>query len=189
MITDVDISNQLMGPPNTALEAMHNRTTNHIINHMVPTTFVIIRVRLNGIIKGTTTMDGVKRTESKAIQEITKAREVGGGRFQLSANVTNKFTSRSKGANIAIYAANYRHLLAILAAYSSQVFDKAFPPLIRIFGFTSMVRGMGRNGKEVDIPTGYSNHYITKARHDNRNVLSTDEFLPVVDTRERLRQR
>jgi hypothetical protein len=143
---------------------------------MGPTTFVIVRVRLNGIIKATTTMDGVKRTESKAIQEITKARKVGRGRFQLSANVTNEVTSRRKGTDVAIDAANYRHLLTILATNSSQVFNKAIPPLFRIFGFTSMVRGMGRNGKEIDIPTGYPNNNITKARHDNRNMLSTNEF-------------
>jgi len=176
MVTDVDISYQLMGPPDTAIEAMHNRAPTQIINHMGPTTFVIVRVRLNGIIKATTTMDGVKRTESKAIQEITKAREVGRGRFQLSANVTNEVTSRRKGTDVAIDAANYRHLLTILATNSSQVFNKAIPPLFRIFGFTSVVRGMGRNGKEIDIPTGYPNNNITKARHDNRNMLSADDF-------------
>jgi len=189
MVADVDISYQLMGPPDTAIEAMHNRAPTQIINHMGPTTFVIVRVGLNGIIKTTTTMDGVKRTESKAIQEVTKARKVGRGRFQLSSNATNEVTSRRKGTDVAIDAANYRHLLTILATNSSQVFNKAIPPLFRIFGFTSVVRGIGRNGKEIDIPTGYPNNNIPKARHDNRNMLSANEFFPIVDTSEGLRQR
>jgi hypothetical protein len=180
VVTDIDICDEIMDPPDTAIEAVHSRATTQIVNHVGPTTFVVVRVRLNGIIKAASTMDGVEGTESKTIQEITEARTVGRGRFQLSADVTNEVASRRKGADVAIDAANNRQLLTILSTHSRQIFNKATPPLFRIFGFTTVVRGMGRDGKKIKIPTRDSHHHITKARDHNRYVLSDNDFFQLL---------
>ena len=148
---------------------------------MGTTSFVEVGDRLNGIIVITFINPSVARSEGETIQEITKARKVGRGRFGKRPNTADKFTSRLKSGNIAIDSAQNGKAHTRFATDGADFLGEHFPPSIMVVNLAPTIWGMGRNRVEVYVFTTDPDNDEAIIGGHNGDIFSTYELFTIVD--------